>query len=902
MDFVDSRCQYVDNFQVKSRNMVKRPHDASPSSFKSFGDLLKYLRERARLSQRELARQVGYHYSYMSRMENNVRLPDEVTLRTRFAPALGIEDEPAWMERLLELAAGEEVSAVAQAGEVKPASGLEGGGALPIILTSLLGREVESQALFQILTSDEIRLVTLIGPPGVGKTRLSLHLAEQLASYFSDGVAFVDLMPILEAENVMTALAAVLGTLETHDVDVFDGVKAALREREMFIVMDNFEQVLDAAPQVAALLGVAPRVKILATSREALRLRGEQEFPLSPLPVPTEFSASVLEFPSVQLFLQRARAVKPGFELSEDELRQVAEICRRLDGLPLAIELAAARVRTFSPADMLEQFDRRFQWLANTSRDIPEWRRTLWSAIAWSYNLLTEKERRLFERLSVFAGGWTVEAAEAVCSDEMDCPRSEIFAMLLQLVDKSLVVGEPGPRYRFLDTIGKFAHEKLGEHGQAGMLELGNRHLRYFADWAETLDTQFLKLSPLVFQQRTGVEINNVRAALDWGLSHQDALADGLRLSVPASLIWLEHGQVRDEYERAHLFLRKAIDPALHARLLLRTAAIGMRLDQQLLSYEYCRHAEKLALDMNDQGLLAESLKMIGDIDRDTGKFDLAEGPLTESVRIYRALNRLFELNQALTSLGNNYFFQHRLDDASAALAEALDIADRIGDNSGQAYALRTQAGHLHELGRNSESLETYQKALHLARASGDRPNIAHCLNCMSIESNLLEDYSASERYARDSIAVFQSLGNVEQAFTRRMLAYALLHQGFPDRARSFAMQSLKDNLNGGTGVMSCLTALAEIKLAKGEIKPAAQLYGFIAPRVVERFSKIIPDAQAFRRIGRVLHDKDTGDWQAEGASMTLEEAVAVASAWDVQDNLETTKHRLIPYHYQNPK
>jgi predicted ATPase len=610
--------------------------------------------------------------------------------------------------------------------------------------------------------------------------------------------------------------------------------------------MDNFEQVLDAAPHMAALLGAAPHVKILATSREALRLRGEQEFPLGPLPIPDAKTASVLDFPSVQLFVQRARAAKPDFHLDEQDAARVAEICRRLDGLPLAIELAAARIRSFSPTDMLEQFDRRFQWLAVTGRDIPEWRRTLWSAINWSYNLLTEKERILFERLAVFAGGWTIEAAEAVCADEQ-VPRAEILNMLMQLVDKSLVIAEAGSRYRFLDTIGKFSREKLVERGELD--GTSDRHLRYFADWADSLDAQFHIISPLVFQNRTGADLNNVRNALEWALHRSEVFEDGVRLSIPASLIFLEHGLIRDEFDSAQAFLRKTTDPLLKGRLLLRTASLASRIGQDDLVYEYARRAEKIARDMNERKLLADALQMIGDMDRNRGRFEIAHPSLTECMQIYRELDLPHQLNQSMTALANNYFYQGRRDVANSMMNEALEIAERIGDDAGKGYALLVRGGHLDEMGKYNESFATYQQALVLARAGGDHSSAAHCLNCLSIESNHLGDYPASAKYALESIALFQSLGQSEHAYTYRMLAYALLHQGLPTRAHAHALQSLKDNLNGGTGVLNCLTALAEIKLGQGNLEPVAKLYGYLSSRVKEKYAKVTPDSRSFDRI-----------------------------------------------------
>ena len=857
--------------------MVKRRTSLDPSSFQTFGELLRYLRERASLSQRALAQQVGYHYSYMSRLEKNVRTPDTLILRTRFIPALRIENDPAWAARLLELAVEgpQEDLASKTESDRRPHPGAN----LPVSLTPLLGRESESAALFQILTSADVRLVTLIGPPGVGKTRLSLHLAEQLASHFADGAVFVDLMPILDPSQVMPELAAVLGAQETYETSVAASVQSALHGREMLIVMDNFEQVLEAAPQLIPLLGAAPGVKILVTSREALRLRGEQEFPLAPLPVP-DAAGSVLDFPSVQLFVQRARAAKPDFQLSETDAARVAEICRRLDGLPLAIELAAARVRSFSPADMLAQFDRRFQWLANTGRDIPEWRRTLWSAIAWSYNLLTDKERALFARLSVFAGGWTVEAAEAVCCDETVCPRDEMMSMLMQLVDRSLVVAE-GARYRFLDTIARFAHEKLIESGD--LEERSGRHLRYFAEWAESLETQFNTIPPAVFQERTGVELNNIRAALEWALHHAGALEDGLRLSIPANLIFLEHGLIRDEYDRAQTFLRGAVNPALKARLLLRTASLGLRIGYDSLAYDYCRQAEEIARELGDKRLLAASLHMLGDMDRDMSRFAPAEKSLTECVAIYRELNLLPELNHSLTSLGNNFYHQNRRDKSVPLLDEALEIASRIGDSVGLGDALRVRAGHLRFDGRLEESLEAFKRVLDLARANNDRPNIGVALVNLCMITNMFGDYPASGNYATESISVFQSVGDeTQQAYPKRMLAYALLHQGFPTRAHALALESLTANLNGGRGTLNCLTALAEIKLAEGKLEPVARLYGFLVPRVRERYAEASPDARSFERLGRALQGQDTEAWQAEGDCMTLEEAVALASRWNL--------------------
>jgi predicted ATPase/transcriptional regulator with XRE-family HTH domain len=862
--------------------MVKRLQQFDPFAFQTFGELLKSLRERARLSQRDLARLVGYHYSYMSRLESNVRLPDEITLRTRFVPALGIQDEPELIERLLVLALGGEAPAVKKPEAEKTAQGAARGGDFPISLTPLLGRESESETLFQMLSSTEVRLVTLIGPPGVGKTRLSLHVAEQAASRFEDGAVFVDLMPVLDAGQVIPALAAALGVQETLDATVLENIKAALQHQTMLIVLDNFEQVLDAAPQLLPLLNIAPNIKMLATSREPLRLRGEQEFPLTPLAVPNEKNNSVLDFPSVQLFLQRARSAQPGFTLTEEDASRAAEICRRLDGLPLAIELAAARIRTFSLADMLEQFDRRFQWLALTARDIPEWRRTLWSAIAWSFNLLTQAEKILFMHLSVFSGGWTVEAAEAVCAEEQFVPRDAVLSTLLQLADRSLVVLESDGRYRFLDTIAKFANEKLKDDGS--LPEITLRHLRYYADWAEEMEGKFNSVGAREFQKQTARELNNIRAALDWALSQSEYFIDGLRLAIPANLIWLEHGQVREEYGRAQSFLRRATDPALQPlliRLLLRTAALGLRMGQGSLAYRYCQRAEEMARNAGDTAQRAAALLMLGDMERDTGKFEQADATLNECVALYRSLNMPSELSLSLASYGNNLYFSGKPAESKSALNEAITLASRLDDLMALGAALRVRGITLIYDQQYKEALDVFQHALDVALEAGDRPSVGIILVNLCILCNLLEDYSASGKYAAEAVTMFQSLGDEDQqAYPKRMQAYALLHQGFPARARTFAVESLLANLKNdpnGTGVYASLIAVAEIKLVEGKVEDAAQLYGHIRAHAIERFQADRPDRRALKRLEEKLSLPNAEAWQQAGASLLLEPLLVFA-------------------------
>lgn len=858
--------------------MPKRTQFLDLSTFSTFGALLKALRERAGLTQRELARQVGYHYSYLSRLEKNVRRPDEMTLRTRFIPALRIQNDPTLVERFLELAVNKGILEESQLGVDVPVVGSKRGGWLPVSLTPLLGREAECEALFKIFLDDEVRLVTLIGPPGVGKTRLSLHIAEQVSYLFSDGVVFVDLMPVLDAEHVIPAIAAALGAQDGSNASALKIVESALQERNLLLVLDNFEQVLSAAPQLLSLLGWAKEVKILVTSREALRLRGEQEFLLAPLSVPRQTELSVMDFPSVQLFLQRARSARHDFQVDEGNALLAAEICRRLDGLPLAIELAAARVRTFSLKDMLDQFDRRFQWLSNTSRDIPEWRRTLWSTIRWSFNLLNEKEKILFTRLAVFSGGWTVEAAEQICSDR-DLPQTEIFELLIALVDRSLVVYEAGKRYRFLDTIAKFAKERLLESGIFD--ELKCRHLRYFADWAEELEERFYSITPIHYQEYAGVEQNNIHAALEWGLKPQGSFADGVRLANASGLIWLEFGQVRDGYEQVLQYLEKGKDvtsPALYGQLLLKSHLLGNRLGKGKAAYKDSLLAEEVARSIQDKKLLANALFLLGDFEREFRYFDSADRYLTEAVSLYRELDVLPELGQSLSSIGNNFFHLGRREESWKAIDEALRIAERINDQRGLGVALRARATNLRYLGRYKEALSAFENALQVVRVNGDRPNAGVNLVNMCMLTNMMGDYYASAQYALEAVSVFQSLGDVEQqALPKRLRAYALIHLGQLPEAKFLAMESLQINLNAGflgMGTLPSLLALAEIKYVEGDLECAVRILGFLDQKLSGKFLVTSPDSHSYERLKGLLISYESSEWWKEAAEMELDQVI----------------------------
>ena len=428
-------------------------------------------------------------------------------------------------------------------------------GALPVPPTPLVGRGEEVAAVCDLVLGEGVRLVNLTGPGGVGKTRLAVEAAGRLRPSFPDGVRFVDLVSVQDADVVPATVAAGLG-LSTSGARLLTDVESYLRPRRLVLLLDNFEQLTEAAPLVAELLSIAPGLVALVTSRAVLHLSGEHEFPVAPLAVPPVGSGDVGEYDSVRLFVEQAHAAVPGFELTGDNAEAIAQICRRLDGLPLAIELAAARVRLLPPSALLRRLDDRMGLLTRGARDLPQRQRALRSTLDWSYDLLSATEQAMFARLGVFAGTFGLPAVEAVCGRGGAAPADpappdpgvdgQVIETLSSLVDSSLVRPETRgaePRFGLLGIIRDYARERLREG--AGWQDAHDRHATYFLAFAEPTETDLQGPGQLAWLDRMETEHDNLRAALSW-LVDAEQLEQAVHLFFVAWRFWWLRGHVAE--------------------------------------------------------------------------------------------------------------------------------------------------------------------------------------------------------------------------------------------------------------------------------------------------------------------------------------------------------------------
>ena len=570
----------------------------------SFGELLRQVRSAASLSQEELAQRSGLSVRGISDLERGARSAPRLETVRMLADALGVGQDD---RSALLAAARPALLGGAGADHVRPALP-----SVPTPLTRLIGREVEIGALRTILQRDDVRFVTLTGAGGTGKTRLAIAVAAEMGDAFPDGVVFVDLSPLTDPTLVVPTIATSLGVREVVDQSLSETLSSFLTSKQLLLVLDNCERILAAAPDITTLLAACPGLSVLATSREPLHVRGEREFPVPPLPLPA--TTPLLELgqfasaPAIALFVERAEESQPEFTMTTENMAAVAAICRRLDGLPLAIELAAARVKVLPPQALLVRLEHRLPLLTGGGRDLPARQRTMRDAIAWSYDLLSPDERALFRRLAVFAGGFTLASAEAVAAAD---GRLAVLDGLVALVEQSLVRQMPGagaePRYQMLETVREFGLERLVSSGDAD--DARQRHAEHFLRVSADLMQASTILMDHASLTRVVAEHDNVRLALVWYDQHGeiDAL---LQLSSLLYGLWFSRGLYREGVQWVDRALERSqrVPSSTLIRALDGAGTLAIFQGDYVRATSFIEEGLALAQVLGDPSLMSEAL------------------------------------------------------------------------------------------------------------------------------------------------------------------------------------------------------------------------------------------------------------------------------------------------------
>ena len=599
----------------------------------------------------------------------------------------------------------------------------------PALLTPFLERETELATTEELLLKPGVRLVTLTGPGGIGKTRLAHEVGLRLAGSFADGAAFIDLGTLRDPALVIPSIARVLGLQDMGSRPLAERVVEFLRQRQMLLVLDNFEQVIAAAPQVTELLATCPSLKVLVTSRAVLHVSGEHELPVPPLALPRPggdtAADEVASSEAVQLFVARARAARPGFALTETNAAAVATICRQLDGLPLAIELAAARIAHLPPAALLARLEQRLPLLTGGPRDLPTRLQTMRDAIAWSYDLLSSEEQRLFRHLGVFRGGFTLEAAEASCP-----PLSpSIFEVIASLVDKSLLRPEDRedePRYRMLETIGEFSREQLVRAGEDEAA--CQAHAAYFLALAQQAAGALHGPDVIAWLDRMESERDNLRGASDW-LAHRDP-RHAAQLAIALHWFWRIRGPVSEGRRWTERLLLEAgtLPPDLRVHLLVRTGDFANIQGDRTRAVAVLDEALTLARDLGDPSTLGLALIFRGVAAQSQGQLDQARR-LHEEARLLRGYpNEQVHSCWFLDNLGTIAWRSGDAVRATALHEQALAVAKEIGF-AWSAADILTHLGHdAFALGDHARAASLYRESLRRQWAIGIQRDFAGTL------------------------------------------------------------------------------------------------------------------------------------------------------------------------------